>query len=1413
MNNKMYNLTNPQKSIYYSEQFFKDTSISNISGTVQIDKKVDFEVLSQAVNLIIKNNIALRTKIEIINNEPKQTFSNYEEYKVDLIEVKNNKELNILIDKLVKKPFLHGKENLFRFTMFKFPNGKGGCNIVHSHLISDAWSSTLICKQLMKNYLDLLNNRNTDKDSYSYIDYIEEENNYLNSDRFEKDKQYWQDKYKILPELATLYKDVDDKLNSNANRIECKLSENESNKILEYCSKNHVSIFNFMISIYSIYFSRILGLDKITLGTPILNRKNIKEKSTLGMYVNTIPIDIILLENSSIKDLFEQTAKEVLTILRHQRYPYIELLSYIREKFNVSRGLYDIIISYQNAKTGANDSEIPYSAKWDFNGNISETLNIHISDIDATNRINIYYDYQIQKLTENDINNLHKRMLFIINQIISNDNLLVNDIDIVTNDEKKLIKEINMTEAKYPENKTVYNIFEEQAEKTPNRIAVSINNEKITYKELNSRANRLARYLVEKGVTRDVPVGIRINKSLEMIIGILAIIKAGGCYLPINLSYPEERVSFMLKDSSAKLLLTNKKSNDLKLDIETINLENDNIYDFNDQNLKIKNNIDDLLYIIYTSGSTGIPKGAMITHRNVVRLMKNDKFLFDFNENDVWTMFHSVAFDFSVWEMYGALLYGGKLVLVPEDIAKSPKEFLELLRREKVTVLNQTPTFFYNLLEQEMKNEDTSLKVRYIIFGGEALKPNLIKKWKDKYSFTRLINMYGITETTVHVTFKELSEMDLLSSKSNIGVPIPTLKTYILDKKHRLLPIGIEGEICVSGDGVCRGYLNRPELNNEKFIQNPFNKKERLYCSADSAILKEDGNLYYKGRIDNQVKIRGFRVELGEIETKLLKHPSISKCVVLAKKDSDKDSHLVAYIVCNKDIKIDELKKYMKDLVPTYMIPNYFIKLKEIPINSNGKADRKALSTIKYTVERENKYEAPRNEFEETLKKIIEEEMNITNVGIDDDILNLGADSLTLMRITAKLLDQKYEVSIQKFYEQKTIRKINDTLYQEIDENDKLKDDVYYNFNDKEPSEKIKFSNVLLTGATGFLGIHILNELIKNTKANVYCLIRDKNGINGKERLKEKINFYFGKELLREIDKRIYVIKGDISNNLLGLDEDEYKKLGYKIDLVIHSAAIVNHYGKKEIFELINVTGTKNIAEFCKSYNIKLNHISTISVSADFVSNKKISKEFNEHTLYIGQPYKKNIYVKTKFEAEYNLLKEMAKGLEVTIFRLGNITSRYCDGKFQENDYQNAFLNRILSFIKIGRVTNEMLDYEFDMSPVDICSEFIIKILEYQSSYGKVFHIANNNKITLKNIIKALNISNIKIVTQEEFRNSIKNNKEIIGIINDITSNVIFGKNININSDFTQNYLNKLNLNWCNINNSYIRKYVKKYIE
>ena len=586
-----------------------------------------------------------------------------------------------------------------------------------------------------------------------------------------------------------------------------------------------------------------------------------------------------------------------------------------------------------------------------------------------------------------------------------------------------------------------------------------------------------------------------------------------------------------------------------------------------------------------------------------------------------------------------------------------------------------------------------------------------------------------------------------------------------------------------------------------------------MYRSADSAVIGLDGNLIYKGRIDNQVKIRGFRVELGEIETKLLKHPKISKCVVLAEKKSDKDSHLVAYIVCKEDVKIEELKQYMKNLVPIYMIPNYFVKLEKMPINSNGKADRKALKNINYTIEKETEYEAPRNDFEKCLQRIIEEEMHIQNIGINDDILNLGADSLTLMRIVARLLENNLEVSIQKFYEQKTIKNISDTLNIQNSDIDNIQTNLYYKFEYRNPQEKIAFNNILLTGATGFLGAHMLCDIIKNTNANVYCLIRDKENVDAKTRLINKLKFYFNNELLEYIDKRIKVINGDITKENLGLDKESYNSFGYKIDLAIHSAAIVNHYGKKEIFELVNVTGTNNIIEFCKDFKVKLNYISTISVSADFVMNKNITEEFNEHSLYIGQTYKRNIYVRTKFEAEYNLYKEMQNGLDVAIYRLGNITARRKNGKFQENDYQNAFLNRILSLIKLGKTTQELLQYKFDMSPVDECSNFITQIMQYENSYNRVFHIINNNQITLKELLDNLNLEKVKIVTNQELKEAIKNEKDKLGLINDITNNTLISKFIKINSDESIKYLNNLNLEWKEIDKKYLQNTITKYLK
>ncbi|MBU3179537.1 amino acid adenylation domain-containing protein, partial [Clostridium estertheticum] len=347
----------------------------------------------------------------------------------------------------------------------------------------------------------------------------------------------------------------------------------------------------------------------------------------------------------------------------------------------------------------------------------------------------------------------------------------------------------------------------------------------------------------------DVIVGIMVERSIEMIVGIMGILKAGGAYLPIDPEYPEDRVKYTLEDSKTNIMLTQGKLiNKVEFKGVIIDLEDEDVYDQNIKNLDYINKKKDLAYIIYTSGTTGKPKGAMIEHKNVVRLMFNDRIQFDFNEKDVWTMFHSYCFDFSVWEMYGALLYGGKLVLISKNKARDTSEYLKILKEEKVTVLNQIPTPFYNLMNKELENSNNELKLRYVIFGGEALKPEMLRGFIKKYPKTKLINMYGITETTVHVTFKEIKEEDVNLKISNIGKPIPTLLTYIMDKNLKLQPIGVPGELCVGGDGVGRGYLNKRELTTAKFVTNPYKVEEKIYRSGDLARMLSNGDMEYLGR-------------------------------------------------------------------------------------------------------------------------------------------------------------------------------------------------------------------------------------------------------------------------------------------------------------------------------------------------------------------------------------------------------------------------------------------------------------------------------------------------------------------------------------------------------------------------------------
>ena len=582
----------------------------------------------------------------------------------------------------------------------------------------------------------------------------------------------------------------------------------------------------------------------------------------------------------------------------------------------------------------------------------------------------------------------------------------------------------------------IHEIFQKQAQKTPEAFALSFHGKRTTYRQLDEESNRLAHYLTGLGVRKETPVALYLERTPRMVVSILAVLKAGGAYVPIDLAYPPERLAFMLQDSQAPLLIT-EESLLAKLpksvprvicldhDRETIARQPASL-------VAVKVHNQDAAYIIYTSGSTGQPKGVIVTHHNVVRLLKETEHWYGFNEKDVWPLFHSYAFDVSVWELWGCLFYGGRLVIVPYLVTRTPAEFYELLAREKVTVLNQTPSAFRQLIWAEgQATVQHKLCLRYVICAGEALELQSLKPWFDRHGDEKpqIVNKYGITETTVHSTYRVIRTSDLTNGMGSvIGVPIPDLRIHLLDDDLKPVPAGVPGEICVGGAGVARGYLNRPELTERRFIADPFSQAAdaRLYRSGDLAQVNANGEMEYLGRMDFQVKIRGFRVELGEIESALNRHSAIRESVVIAQDTNVGDKRLVAYVVpVNSTPTVTELRQHLMQKLPDYMVPAVFVLLKALPLTTNGKVDRRTLpSPDRARPVLKVEYSAPRSEKEQALVRIWSEVLEVDPVGINDNFFELGGDSIRSITVLSRAEAAGLCLTLQQVFDNPTIAQL-----------------------------------------------------------------------------------------------------------------------------------------------------------------------------------------------------------------------------------------------------------------------------------------------------------------------------------------------------------------------------------------------------
>ncbi|MDQ3174281.1 MAG: amino acid adenylation domain-containing protein, partial [Acidobacteriota bacterium] len=818
-------------------------------------------------------------------------------------------------------------------------------------------------------------------------------------------------------------------------RVTFTLDDSLTRRITALGQEEGSNTFAVVLAAFKALLYRYARQDEIVVGTSEPCRVQPETEDVVGPFANLVVLRSSLAGNPPFRKILAELTKTVEQARAHQELPFDKLVQDLNPEKDMSRtALFDVLFQYEerepptlelgDVKARVIDTNLGYG-KYDLNLSIqgggdglSGTV-VYNADI---------YDGET-------IERMMRHFEVILEAVTSHPEQRLGDVPLLNKDEEyQQLVTWNSTHASYPEGKTIHQLFEEQAEKTPNNTAVVYGDTHLTYRELDERANQLGHYLRNRGVAPDALVALCLKKSADMIVALLGVLKAGGAYLPMDPAYPEERLRFMIEDSGVSHLITTRSlvgsvpgkiSSLILLDAEGGSIRAQ-LATPPRQNASSNN----LAYCIYTSGSTGKPKGVLLEHRNVVRLMVNDKLPFRFTEDDVWTMFHSYCFDFSVWEMYGALLYGGKLIIVPEQVMKDPSLFLDLLVEQRVTVLNQTPTAFNSVAEAALARGDTDLALRYVIFGGETLHPVQLREWTRLYPGVELINMYGITETTVHVTFKEITAREIEENVSNIGRPIPTTTTYIMDADLRLLPVGGAGEVCVGGGGVSRGYLGRDELTSQKFVSNPYKAGERLYRSGDLAKLLSSGEMVYLGRADDQVQIRGFRVELGEVRSRLLKHPGVATVEVIARKLRASDLELVAYVVPTTELSVTALREHLAQTLPYYMVPSAFVMLKKLPMTPNGKVDRQALPQPDQTrPEVETNFVAPRTAVEEALAAMWMEVLGVGRVGVNDNFFDLGGHSLLATQVVSRVRQALHvEVPLRSLFEGPTIARLSETV-------------------------------------------------------------------------------------------------------------------------------------------------------------------------------------------------------------------------------------------------------------------------------------------------------------------------------------------------------------------------------------------------
>ncbi len=1333
-----YPLTKTQEGIFVECVSKANSTTYNIPYLFKLDENIDLNKLKNAIIKTIDNHPYLKSTLFMDDNGNILARRNKEASKVDIYQ----KEIDI---KSLIRPFAILNSTLYRVEIYE---GKDNYLFLDfHHILCDGSSEAIILNDINKAYLG----EELASESFSGYEVALKEKMDLESGKLEEAKAFYQKVLKDVDGEYVLKNDLKVEDNSKLQSVDYSLNV-DNDKVNEFVKKNKLTnnaLFNFA---FAFTLAKFIYSDDCLYETIYNGRKSSKVSNTVSMLVKTLPVYIKYQEDDNVLNKIIEMKNLLSDLEENDLYSFGD----IANDYNLKAS---IIFAYQGDNFNFDniggykvtpillESDTPKS---DFGLDIFLENNIF--------RAHFEWDQSLYNIET--IKSFKRLYELVLNELLVKNN--IKDINLLTQEDEELYHKFNQTQVDIPDI-TVNKLLEKQALNQPNKVAVIAKNGKLTYQELNEAANKVAHQLIDLNLSLSDKVIMFMPRIKEAYVVRQGIIKSGGAFVPVDPKYPDDRVSYIITNSGSKFLISTKEIiKDKEELIKSTNITALAVEDILSNN-KIDNpNIDipqsSLAYIIYTSGSTGRPKGVMISHRNLLNYVLDGSNLAtkayrDIGDDCVSCSFASLSFDASLQEEFVPLTHGYTAVIASEEEIENPMLLAKTLKENHVKYMFMTPSFVSNLLDIDVFVEALK-EFKYLDMGAEAVPMELCNRLRKLGISANILNGYGPTETTITATYSLVKDKYM-----TIGTPVANTKAYILDKAGHILPINTVGDLTLAGESVGMGYLGLEEKSKESFINI---NNERAYRSGDMARINSEGNIEFFGRKDNQVKLRGLRVELDEIERVLNSYNSVTRSIIMVKTNATDGDYLVAYFTATSTVNKDDLLTHMGKYLTPYMVPKVVMQLDKFPLTPNGKIDKKSLPEIEVKIEKKASKGAS-NELEEKLLNIFKKALGKEDVGVDDDFFSLGGTSLSVSKVAMLALNMNLPIAYGDVFDNPTVLDLEkhvNSLFNDVDnkevEEDKeeislksLSHNIVKEVNDIE--ENYEVNQILLTGATGFLGIHLLKELL-DQKMKVIALIRG-GSIPSRERLLGLLTYYFDSPLTELIDQYVTIVDGDVT------DETLYDKLkDYDFNLIINSAAIVKHFANSDIIERINVGGVKNLIEVAKKKSSRMIQISTLSVAGENIDDKfPASFRMKENMLDFGQDVS-NKYVHSKFDAEAAMLNAIEnEGLDGKIIRVGNLMSRQKDGEFQANSITNGFMRDLKGYATLHKFPVNSMDVEVDFSPIDEVAKTILLLAKTPSKFT-IFHSANSHMVQMGDIIYVLNELGfeIEVVSDEEFMESMK---------------------------------------------------------